>query len=93
MLREAPERVVRVRPVARGTVRSSVFVVGAPGASTPSGAPALEMVAPGAQPPPGLDQLVRGAADEALAAKVLADGAGRRPAGTPGWSPRRDVRR
>ena len=42
-------------------------VVGAPGASTPSGAPALEMVAPGAQPPPGLDQLVRGAADEALA--------------------------
>jgi ABC-2 type transport system permease protein len=42
-------------------------VVGAPGASTPSGAPPLEMVAPGAQPPPGLDQLVRGAADEALA--------------------------
>ena len=33
------------------------------------------------------------AADEALAAKVLADGAGRRPAGTPEWAPRRDVRR
>ena len=33
------------------------------------------------------------AADEALAAKVLADGAGRRPAGTPDWAPRRDVRR
>ncbi len=33
------------------------------------------------------------AADEALAAKVLADGAGRRPAGTPGHAPRRDVRR
>ena len=32
-------------------------------------------------------------ADEALAAKVLADGAGRRPAGTPDWAPRRDVRR
>ncbi len=33
------------------------------------------------------------AADEALAAKVLADGAGRRPAGTPEHAPRRDVRR
>ena len=33
------------------------------------------------------------AADEALAAKVLADGAGRRPAGTPDHAPRRDVRR
>lgn len=33
------------------------------------------------------------AADPALAAKVLADGAGRRPAGTPEWAPRRDVRR
>jgi len=33
------------------------------------------------------------AADDALAAKVLADGAGRRPAGTPDWAPRRDVRR
>lgn len=33
------------------------------------------------------------AADPALAAKVLADGAGRRPAGTPDWAPRRDVRR
>ena len=33
------------------------------------------------------------AADEALAAKVLADGAGRRPAGTPAAAPRRDVRR
>lgn len=32
-------------------------------------------------------------ADPALAAKVLADGAGRRPAGTPDWAPRRDVRR
>lgn len=32
-------------------------------------------------------------ADEALRAKVLADGAGRRPAGTPDWSPRRDPRR
>lgn len=28
-----------------------------------------------------------------LADKVLADGAGRRPAGTPDWAPRRDVRR
>ncbi|MCY7366194.1 MAG: YbjN domain-containing protein [Frankiaceae bacterium] len=28
-----------------------------------------------------------------LAAKVLVDGAGRRPAGTPDWAPRRDVRR
>ena len=36
------------------------------------------------------DRLAR---DEALAAKVLADGAGRRPAGTPDWAPRRDVRR
>jgi hypothetical protein len=33
------------------------------------------------------------AADPALAAKVRADGAGRRPAGTPGHAPRRDVRR
>jgi hypothetical protein len=33
------------------------------------------------------------AADRALAAKVLADGAGRRPAGTPDHAPRRDVRR
>jgi len=33
------------------------------------------------------------AADEALAAKVLADGAGRRPAGTSRSAPRRDVRR
>jgi len=33
------------------------------------------------------------AADEALACKVLADGAGRRPAGTPQHAPRRDVRR
>ena len=31
--------------------------------------------------------------DEALAAKVRADGAGRRPAGTPSWAPHRDVRR
>ncbi len=31
--------------------------------------------------------------DEALASKVRADGAGRRPAGTPEWAPRRDVRR
>ena len=31
--------------------------------------------------------------DPALAAKVLADGAGRRPAGTPDHLPRRDVRR
>jgi len=31
--------------------------------------------------------------DEALAAKVLADGAGRRPAGTPPEAPHRDVRR
>ena len=31
--------------------------------------------------------------DEALAHKVLADGAGRRPAGTPDWAPRRDTRR
>ena len=36
------------------------------------------------------DRLAR---DDALAAKVLADGAGRRPAGTPDWAPRRDVRR
>ena len=33
------------------------------------------------------------AGDEALAHKVLADGAGRRPAGTPEWAPHRDVRR
>jgi hypothetical protein len=33
------------------------------------------------------------AADAALAHKVLSDGAGRRPAGTPEWAPRRDVRR
>lgn len=32
-------------------------------------------------------------ADPALAHKVLADGAGRRPAGTPDHAPRRDVRR
>lgn len=32
-------------------------------------------------------------ADPALAAKVLVDGAGRRPAGTPETAPRRDVRR
>ena len=32
-------------------------------------------------------------ADAALADKVRADGAGRRPAGTPEWAPRRDVRR
>jgi len=31
--------------------------------------------------------------DSALSAKVLADGAGRRPAGTPDWAPHRDVRR
>ena len=31
--------------------------------------------------------------DEALAHKVRYDGAGRRPAGTPDWAPRRDVRR
>ena len=31
--------------------------------------------------------------DPALAAKVRADGAGRRPAGTPLWAPHRDVRR
>ena len=31
--------------------------------------------------------------DPALASKVLADGAGRRPAGTPERAPRRDVRR
>lgn len=31
--------------------------------------------------------------DPALLAKVSADGAGRRPAGTPEWAPRRDVRR
>ena len=31
--------------------------------------------------------------DPALTAKVRADGAGRRPAGTPEWAPRRDVRR
>ena len=36
------------------------------------------------------DRLV---ADGALAHKVLADGAGRRPAGTPDWAPQRDVRR
>ena len=33
------------------------------------------------------------AADPALASKVLADGAGRRPAGTPERAPRRDARR
>ena len=33
------------------------------------------------------------AGDPALAAKVRVDGAGRRPAGTPQWAPRRDVRR
>jgi hypothetical protein len=33
------------------------------------------------------------AADEPLAAKVRADGAGRRPAGTPTWAPHRDSRR
>ena len=33
------------------------------------------------------------AQEPALAAKVLADGAGRRPAGTPERAPRRDVRR
>ena len=31
--------------------------------------------------------------DEALRSKVLADGAGRRPHGTPDWAPRRDARR
>ena len=31
--------------------------------------------------------------DPALASKVRYDGAGRRPAGTPQWAPRRDVRR
>jgi hypothetical protein len=36
------------------------------------------------------DRLAR---DPALAAKVLADGAGRRPAGTPDHAPRRDSRR
>ena len=53
----------------------------------------LELVGEGT---PTLLRLAYGdrlAADEALAAKVLADGAGRRPAGTPAWSPRRDVRR
>ena len=53
----------------------------------------VELVAEGL---PSLLRLAYGerlAVDEALAAKVLADGAGRRPAGTPGWSPRRDVRR
>ena len=33
------------------------------------------------------------ALDEALRTKVLADGAGRRPAGTPDGAPRRDARR
>lgn len=33
------------------------------------------------------------ATDPALAAKVASDGAGRRPAGTPDWAPRRDIRR
>lgn len=45
---------------------------------------------------PKLQQLAYGAAldrDESLAAKVRADGAGRRPAGTPDRAPRRDVRR
>lgn len=53
----------------------------------------VELVAEGT---PALLRLAYGdrlAADEALAAKVLADGAGRRPAGTPEHSPRRDVRR
>ena len=31
--------------------------------------------------------------DDALSSKVRYDGAGRRPAGTPQWAPRRDVRR
>ena len=53
----------------------------------------VELVAEGT---PALLRLAYGdrlAADEALAAKVLADGAGRRPAGTPDSAPRRDVRR
>ena len=53
----------------------------------------VELVAEGT---PALLRLAYGdrlAADEALAAKVLADGAGRRPAGTPDHGPRRDVRR
>ena len=33
------------------------------------------------------------ALDPALSAKVRADGAGRRPAGTPDWAPHRDARR
>lgn len=33
------------------------------------------------------------ATDAALTAKVMSDGAGRRPAGTPEWAPRRDSRR
>ena len=53
----------------------------------------VDLVAEGT---PALLRLAYGdrlAADEALAAKVLADGAGRRPAGTPDGAPRRDVRR
>jgi hypothetical protein len=49
-----------------------------------------------AESTPALLRLAYGdrlADDEALAAKVLADGAGRRPAGTPEHAPRRDVRR
>ena len=42
---------------------------------------------------PGLAYGARLDQDEALAAKVRADGAGRRPAGTPEWAPHRDVRR
>jgi hypothetical protein len=53
----------------------------------------VELVAEGTPALLRLAYADRLAADEALAAKVLADGAGRRPAGTPGWSPRRDVRR
>jgi hypothetical protein len=53
----------------------------------------LQLVAEGT---PALLRLAYGdrlRADDALAAKVLADGAGRRPAGTPDHAPRRDVRR
>ncbi len=53
----------------------------------------VELVAEGT---PALLRLAYGdrlAVEDALAAKVLADGAGRRPAGTPGHAPRRDVRR
>ena len=55
-----------------------------------------EVVALAAEGVPALLRLAYGdrlATDEALAAKVLADGAGRRPAGTPDHLPRRDVRR